>query len=78
MLSWEYPPSSVGGWLHVEELSEALSKNLLRFMFNSWEKSCAKVERKNNLDYRVEPYPLQTPNFLTWIQHLNYRFIESN
>ena len=79
MLSWEYPPSSVGGLAkHVEELSEALSKKSVEIHVLTVGKNHApKVERKNNLwIYRVEPYPLQTPNFLTWIQHLNYRFIE--
>ncbi|HHU31515.1 MAG TPA: glycosyltransferase family 4 protein, partial [Clostridia bacterium] len=73
MLSWEYPPSSVGGLAkHVEELSEALSKKSVEIHVLTVGKNHApKVERKNNLwIYRVEPYPLQTPNFLTWIQHL--------
>lgn len=79
MLSWEYPPISVGGLAkHVEEISIALSlKSVEVHVLSVGETQTPKVERRNNLwIHRVDPYPLQAPNFTTWIQHLNFRLIE--
>jgi len=79
MLSWEYPPASVGGLAkHVEELSFALSQKAVEVhVLTVGEKHTPKVERKNNLwVHRVDSYPLQALNFITWIHHLNFCLLE--
>jgi glycogen(starch) synthase len=79
MLSWEYPPFSVGGLAkHVEELSEALSQRQVEIhILTVGANHTLKTEKTKNLwVHRVESYPLQAPNFITWVQHLNFRLIE--
>lgn len=79
MLSWEYPPLSVGGLAkHVEEVSFALSQQDVEVhVLTIGGKQTPKLERKNNLwVHRVDPFPLQALNFITWIHHLNFCLLE--
>ncbi|MDS1028966.1 glycosyltransferase family 4 protein [Bacillota bacterium LX-D] len=79
MLTWEYPPHSVGGLAkHVEEISEALVKqgvdvHVLTFGSNT----DAKKENRNGvIVHRVEAYDHMVPNFFSWVHQLNFCFIE--
>lgn len=79
MLSWEYPPHSVGGLArHVEELAEALAAQGVEIHVLSIGKpENPKLEERNGvIVHRVEPYSISAPNFLLWVQQLNLRFVE--
>ncbi len=79
MLSWEFPPKSVGGLArHVNDLSYAMSKQGHEVHILTAGIEGAPIEEKINEIYvhRVNPYSIQTPNFLFWTQHLNMALIE--
>ncbi|GEA13873.1 glycosyl transferase family 1 [Moorella sp. E308F] len=79
MLSWEYPPQSVGGLArHVEDLAISLAR--LRqdvHVLTIGRPGQATESRENGLTvHRVEAYPVHTPDFLIWVLQLNARFLE--
>ncbi|WP_258360739.1 glycosyltransferase family 4 protein [Moorella sulfitireducens] len=79
MLSWEYPPQSVGGLArHVEDLAISLAR--LRHdvhVLTIGRPGQATESRENGLTvHRVEAYPVHAPDFLTWVLQLNARFLE--
>lgn len=79
MLSWEYPPHSVGGLAkHVEELSEALvAKDLEIHVLSVGSPDGSRMEKRNGVFvYRIEPYNISAPNFLSWVHQLNFRMVE--
>lgn len=79
MLSWEYPPYIVGGLArHVEELSEALVKKGLEVhVITTGTLDTPQREKRNGVVvHRVEPFDVQAPNFLSWVQQLNFRMVE--
>ncbi len=79
MLSWEYPPKSVGGLAqHVYDLTTALAKAgdevHLVTVGDANSKECEEVD--GVFVYRLQPYNLSAPDFLTWILQLNLRMVE--
>lgn len=79
MLSWEYPPRSVGGLArHVEDLSAAIaeSNNEIHVVTVGSEDS-PEYEIVGGVHiHRFEPYPVDTPDFFTWILQLNVKMQE--
>ena len=79
MLTWEFPPRTVGGLArHVAGLSQALGQE-------GWEvEVITPGEAKNDSGrprggvslHPVQPYALPSLNFITDIQHLNYSLLE--
>ena len=79
MLSWEYPPKSVGGLSnHVYNLSKALCKMGHEIHVITCEEGTAPVEENDNGVYvhRVAPYKLETEDFIKWVMQLNFAMIE--
>lgn len=79
MLSWEYPPRIVGGISrHVEEISEALVAQGHRVTVITADHpgTAAYEERKGVHIYRVPNDGTPTPDFLTWVLHLNFGMSE--
>ncbi|MDK2820740.1 MAG: hypothetical protein PWP31_705 [Clostridia bacterium] len=79
MLSWEYPPKNVGGLArHVEDLAISLAAARHEVHVLTIGQSGGASERRENgvIVHRVEPYPIHTPDFITWVLQLNARFIE--
>ena len=75
MLSWEYPPRIVGGIArHVEELSEALaSQGHEVHVITADHPDTAEYEERRGVHvHRVKGDAAPTPDFLTWILHLNF------
>ena len=77
MLSWEYPPISVGGLArHVQDLSEALVEQGEEVhVITQGEQQKTEILKGVHV-HRVETYPLDPPDFLTWVMQLNIRFLE--
>ena len=79
MLSWEYPPRSVGGLArHVEDLSAAIAET-------NHEIHVVTVGSEDSPEYeivggihihRFEPYPVNSYDFVTWILQLNVKMQE--
>ncbi|MDN5361015.1 MAG: hypothetical protein PWP70_62 [Moorella sp. (in: firmicutes)] len=79
MLSWEYPPQSVGGLArHVEDLAISLAEaHHDVHVLTIGRPGEAAESRENGLTvHRVEAYPIHTPDFLVWVLQLNARFLE--
>lgn len=79
MLSWEFPPRSVGGLSqHVYDLSTALVRNgdEVHVLTCSAPGAAAQEVAKGVNVYRVNPYDLSTPDFLTWVLQLNLSLVE--
>ncbi|MBO8128454.1 MAG: glycosyltransferase family 4 protein [Peptococcaceae bacterium] len=80
MLSWEYPPKSVGGLAqHVYDLTAALAKEGVEVhLITSGARGAADYEDNNGVYiYRVAPSPVSTPDFLTWVIQFNLSLVES-
>ncbi|MHB8155936.1 MAG: 1,4-alpha-glucan branching protein domain-containing protein [Desulfocucumaceae bacterium] len=79
MLSWEYPPRSVGGLgRHVYELSRALAGLGIEvhvFTCPARDRPPYGVDRKGVHVHRVEGGELNTGNFLEWLNRLNLGMI---
>lgn len=79
MLSWEYPPRNVGGLgRHVEGLAEALVSQGVRVEVVTCGVSGAsprEVARGVRIR-RVESYPVNAPDFVTWVLQLNFSMVE--
>ncbi|MEW8958859.1 glycosyltransferase family 4 protein [Neomoorella humiferrea] len=79
MLSWEYPPQSVGGLArHVEDLAVSLARLRHTVHVLTLGRPGQAFERREDgvMVHRVDPYPVQAPDFLTWVLQLNARFLE--
>lgn len=79
MLSWEYPPRIVGGIArHVEELSEALAAQGHEVVvFTADHPETPAEEVRNGVQIvRVRGDHAPTPDFLTWVLHLNFGMAE--
>jgi glycogen(starch) synthase len=79
MLSWEFPPKSVGGLArHVNDLSYAMSEQGHEVHILTAAIEGAPAEEKINEVYvhRVNPYSIQTPDFIFWTQHFNMALVE--
>lgn len=79
MLSWEYPPKSVGGLSnHVYNLSHALKSIGHEVHVITCEEGIAPIEENDNGVYihRVTPYRIDTEDFTKWIMQLNFSMIE--
>lgn len=79
MLSWEYPPKSVGGLArHVEDLSTSLAAeghHVHVITCGTQGVPAYQVHHGVHI-HRVEPYAVNAIDFLTWILQLNLRMLE--
>jgi len=79
MLSWEYPPKSVGGLsTHVYHLAHELVKLGHEIHLITCEAQAAPKQENDNgiFIYRVEPYNIETSDFIKWVMQLNFAIIE--
>jgi len=79
MFSWEYPPRSVGGLAqHVYDLTTALAMagDEVHLITIGDANSKEHEEVGGVFVYRLQPYNLSAPDFLTWILQLNLRMVE--
>lgn len=79
MLSWEYPPKSVGGLSnHVYYLAQSLKKAGNEVHIVTCQEGEIPNEEQDNGVYvhRVAPYNLETEDFTKWVMHLNFAMIE--
>ncbi len=79
MLSWEYPPKSVGGLAqHVYDLTTALAETGEEVHLVTVGSHGAPVyEQVNGVRvYRVYPYQVSSPDFVTWVTQLNVAMVE--
>lgn len=79
MLSWEYPPKSVGGLAqHVYDLSTALADGGQEIdLITVGDHELPSFERVNGVQvHRVAPYNLNAPHFIPWIIQLNISMLE--
>lgn len=75
MLSWEYPPRIVGGIArHVEEISEALAAqgHDVHVITADHPNTEEYEARKGVHIHRIKGEQAPTPDFLTWVLHLNF------
>lgn len=79
MLSWEYPPKSVGGLAqHVYDLTnEYAEQGVEVHLITAGEKGAPPYEQVNGVKvYRVEPYQVSSPDFVTWVAQFNVALLE--
>ncbi len=79
MLSWEYPPKSVGGLAqHVYDLTNAYpDQGVEVHLLTAGEKGAPSFEQVNGVKvYRVEPYQVSSPDFVTWVAQFNVALLE--
>jgi len=79
MLSWEYPPQSVGGLAqHVYDLTAALAAagEEIHLVTVGNAETREREDRDGVHIYRLQPYNLSAPDFLTWVLQLNLRMVE--
>lgn len=78
MLSWEYPPQSVGGLArHVEDLAISLAaRHDVHVLTIGRSGEAAESKENGVMVHRVEAYPVHAPDLLTWVLQLNARFLE--
>ena len=79
MLSWEYPPKNVGGLArHVYDLSHALVKNGVDVhLVTCGGQGAPACERDGGVNvYRVAPYHVSSPDFVTWVVQFNVAMLE--
>ncbi len=79
MLSWEFPPRSVGGIAqHVYDLTTALAEGgeEIHLITCATPEAPGKEKINGVYVYRVNPYNLPAPDFLTWILQLNLSMVE--
>lgn len=80
MLTWEYPPRSVGGLArHVEDLAGAIAEtNNEIHVVTVGAEDTPEYEIVGGVHiHRFEPYPVNAPDFLTWILQLNVKMQET-
>lgn len=79
MLSWEYPPKSIGGLAqHVYDLTNALAENGVDVhLITSGGQGAPEFEKVRGVKvYRVEPYQISSPDFVTWVAQFNVALLE--
>lgn len=79
MLSWEYPPKSVGGLAqHVYDLSKALANlGVEVHVLTCGLAGVPDYERVNEVHvHRVTPYHISSPDFVTWVAQFNVAMLE--
>ncbi|WP_018084812.1 glycosyltransferase family 4 protein [Desulfurispora thermophila] len=79
MLSWEYPPKSVGGLAqHVYDLTRALVKQGVEVHLVTLAAGGVPAEEivHGVRVYRVEPYNLSAHNFVNWATQMNIALLE--
>ncbi|MDN5347153.1 MAG: hypothetical protein PWP65_717 [Clostridia bacterium] len=79
LLSWEYPPQAVGGLArHVEDLAAALAaeKQEVHVLTVGRPGEATRALENGVYVHRVDPYPVNAPDFITWVLQLNARFLE--
>jgi glycogen(starch) synthase len=79
MLSWEYPPKSVGGLAqHVYDLTKAMSKHQAEiYLITIGSPGVPDYEYVDGVHvYRVTPYQVSSPDFTTWVMQLNVAILE--
>ncbi len=79
MLSWEYPPKTVGGIApHVYDLTSSLaSLGEEVYLITCGEPGIPEYERVNGVEvHRVNPYQVSSPDFVTWVAQLNVAMLE--
>lgn len=79
MLSWEYPPKSVGGLAqHVYDLTGSLAGSGVDVhLITSGDNGAPSFEQVNGVKvYRVEPYRVSSPDFVTWVAQFNVALLE--
>lgn len=79
MLSWEYPPKNIGGLsTHVYYLSHALVAAGNDVHVITCEEGTAPIEEydKGVYVHRVEPYKIETDDFIKWVMQLNFAMVE--
>ncbi len=79
MLSWEYPPRSIGGLAqHVYDLTSAQSgigENV--HLITVGEKDAPEYEVINGVHvYRITPYPVSSLDFIQWVPQMNMAIVE--
>lgn len=76
MLSWEYPPASVGGLArHVEELAASLNDVGEVHVLTRSISGVPRPEDQVQV-HRAEPYSLNSIDFLGWVFQLNIALVE--
>lgn len=81
MLSWEYPPKSVGGLSnHVYYISHSLIKLGHEVHVVTCQEGTAPIKEndKGVFIHRVEPYNIKTDDFIKWVMQLNFAMIEES
>ncbi|KXS44411.1 MAG: group 1 glycosyl transferase [Candidatus Frackibacter sp. T328-2] len=79
MVSWEYPPVSVGGLAsHVKDLSTALVAEdvEIHLITQGGEGADNFAKEEGVYVYRINKPEISTPDFLTWVMLVNFNFIE--
>ncbi len=79
MLSWEYPPKSVGGLAsHVYDLTCALAEEGVEVhLLTCGGAGIPSFEQiKGVRVHRVEPYRVSSPDFVTWVAQFNVALLE--
>ena len=78
MLSWEFPPFSVGGLApHVYEISRAMVEEGAQVEVISTASEPPHEEVVDGIMvHRVHPYPGRELNFISWVQQLNMAMME--
>ncbi|WP_207640994.1 glycosyltransferase family 4 protein [Desulfofalx alkaliphila] len=79
MLSWEYPPKSVGGLAqHVYDLTKAMAEQKHQLhLITIGSPGVPDYENVNGVHvYRVTPYQVSSPDFVTWVMQLNVSMLE--
>ncbi len=79
MLSWEYPPKTVGGLAqHVYDLNTALNREGVEVhLLTCSAPGAADYEVQGNIHiYRVHPFQVSAPDFTTWVLQFNCAILE--
>ncbi|MCL6635542.1 MAG: glycosyltransferase family 4 protein, partial [Peptococcaceae bacterium] len=79
MLSWEYPPRNVGGLArHVYDLTRALARGGVEVhLVTCGGQGAPDYERVEGVHvYRVAPYHVSSPDFVTWVVQFNVAMLE--
>lgn len=78
MLSWEYPPASVGGLAqHVRDLTNAMPEQVEVCLITRGPGGAAHEHHGNLSVYRVEPYHIRSLDFSSWTMHFNFSMLEA-
>ncbi|SJZ41940.1 glycosyltransferase family 4 protein [Selenihalanaerobacter shriftii] len=79
MVSWEYPPISVGGLAsHVNDLSTVLVEEGVEIhLVTQGGEEADRYEQEEGVNvYRVNKPEISTPDFLTWVMLVNFNLLE--